>query len=380
MYLLPLMRSNLQIFLFGMIASCLLIASDASWAAAGAIQLVIGIARISQHHGQERSAARGDNLYEGDTVATGNNSNVQIRMLDEAIIWIRPNSEFTIDKYRSDQHGAAKNEASLRLSSGGIRQVTGMIGKSSPSDYKLKTPNAVIGIRGTEFDAMYATPQIAAQLNTPEGTYNRVYSGSTSLESASGKINLKKDEAGFMGVESSDKPQVLPRIPSFLNTNVSAPPENSGGAPPKAKSLLISVRYGEANSDSISSIGSRDTGTEQRVQAMEGERTTLTVMEGPAPRKAGQTGARPVTQTTFEVSAKVDGNSVAVKFFSQQQTASSSVGQATQVATSLSIPLGVWTEVSGRGPWSSSGNTTISSRDASGNPGHVYLKVDDISR
>lgn len=256
----------------------------AVWAAAGTIQVLIGTARITQHTGQQRPALRGDDLYEGDTVSTAANSNVQIRMIDDAIIWVRPGSQLKIERYRSDRHGAAKNEASLNLLSGTMRQVTGAIGKASPGDYKLSTPNATIGIRGTEFDATFATALIAAQLNTPPGTYNRVYVGSTVLEGPSGRVELNKDEAGFMGMLPGDQPQVLPRIPAFMISKPAAA-ERVDATPTKPRSLQISVRFGEGDEDKMSSTSSRDTNTEQRLRAVEGERATLVLAQGPAPRQ-----------------------------------------------------------------------------------------------
>ena len=373
--------SKLQGIVSGLMAICLLMTGEWCWAAAGTIQVVIGTARISQHTGQERPAARGDNLYEGDTVATDSNSNVQIRMVDEAIVWLRPDSQFKIDKYRSNQHGAARNEAALRLLSGTLRQLTGMIGKSSPSDYKLKTPNAVIGIRGTEFDAMYATPQIAAQLNTPAGTYNRVYEGSTFLESATGgSITLKKDQAGFMGLDSADKPKVLTGIPAFLNSNPSAAPERAEASVAKIRSLQVFVRYGEAGSDTVSSVSSRDNDSEQSLQVMEGERASLSLIQEAPSRKAGQAGGRPVNRSLLDLMVKLSGNSAIVQFYSENQSSSAAGSQTSRVATSLSVPLGVWTEVSGRGPWSGSRSGTISSNDARANSSKVYLKVVEIER
>ena len=190
---------NIRPPIFGFICTLILLSSQSAWAIAGKIQNVIGTARVSKHTGQQYPAVKGDNLYEGDTVATGSNSNVQIRMVDEALIWLRPNTEFKITTYRSTQHGHPKNEAALRLLAGSMRSVTGVIGRANLGDYKLSTPSATIGIRGTEFDAVYATSQIAADLQTAPGTYNRVYMGGTSLQGATGQINLNTNQAGFMG-------------------------------------------------------------------------------------------------------------------------------------------------------------------------------------
>ena len=351
--------------------ACLLGLSQITWAAPGSIQLVIGTARISKHFGQDRPALKGDAIYEGDTIATSANSNVQIRMIDGAVIWVRPESRLKIEKYKSDKHGATKSEAALLLISGSMREVTGSIGKTASADFKLSTPNATIGIRGTEFDAMYATPQIAAQLNPPAGTYNRVYEGSTSLEGASGRINLNKDQAGFMGLQTSDTPRVLPTIPSFLNTTLSGAPAGSSGPSALPKTLQISVRYGELSSGTTTTT--RSNSSEQRVQTSEGVRASLALPAGPA-------GERPAEQTSLELIAKVNGSTASVQFFTQNQSVNSSGSQDGRGSTILSVPLGSWTEVSGRGPWSDSGNNVTTSRSVRPNKGRVFLKVDEVVR
>ena len=299
--------------IFSLVCAALALGAQSAWAIAGKIENIIGTARIAKHTGQVYAAIKGDNLYEGDSVATAANSNVQIRMVDEAIIWVRPNTEFKITRYRSTEHGETKNEAVLRLLTGSMRTVTGMIGRANTGDYKLSTPNATIGIRGTEFDAVYVTPRIAADLQTPPGTYNRVYMGSTSLQGPSGQINLNKDEAGFMGELASAPPRVLPNVPDFLNTSgnstanlraaaPSAPANELRREPVVAaapKQLLISVRYGEADSSAVvSTRAGGSNNTEQRVQATEGERATVTLRQSTGSRRPGSTGV-PVEMATM---------------------------------------------------------------------------------
>ncbi len=154
--------------------------------------------------------------------------------------------------------------------------------------------------------------------------------------------------------------------------------QKSDADSPKTKSLLISVRYGEGDADGSTSISSRDNHSEQRVQVLEGERASVAMIEGPSGR-GGQTGGRPATQRLLEVVAKVSGKLALVQLFSQTQSQSSSVGQANRVVTSLSVPLGAWTEVSARSTWSGSPNSTTSSTSASGDASRVYIKVDDTS-
>jgi hypothetical protein len=377
---------NIRSIIFGFICTLILLSSQSAWAIAGKIQNVIGTARVSKHTGQQYPAVKGDNLYEGDTVATGSNSNVQIRMVDEALIWLRPNTEFKIITYRSTQHGHPKNEAALRLLAGSMRSVTGVIGRANLGDYKLSTPSATIGIRGTEFDAVYATSQIAADLQTAPGTYNRVYMGGTSLQGATGQINLNTNQAGFMGEQATDSPRVLPSIPEFLNTsgnstaNLRAPPvtvPTPVAAGPKQ--LLITVRYGEADSGTVSSTGSGTNNSEQRVQATEGERTTVTLYQNTGSRRPGRAGVPAESPILIEFVAKISKETASVQFLPRNQNVNARGSQTTMVDTVLSMPMGVWTEVSGRGPWSSSNsNVTISSRDTSADKSKVYLRVQEI--
>lgn len=348
-------------------ALSVLLVSGVCLAAAGTIEVVVGTARVFQHHGQERPAIRGDQLYEGETVVTGSQANVKLRMLDEAAVWIRPDTRFRIEKYRSSKHGSANDEARLHLVSGSIRQLTGSIGKVSTADYRLTTPNATIGIRGTEFDAVFVTAQAATALNTPAGTYNRVYSGTTSLSGGGGPvIILNTGQAGFIGLTPNAQPQTLPTIPPFLNTTTT-----SGAPPPTARNLQVSVRLGEPASGNVIST-QRPGGagnSEQQVRVLEGARASMALVQGTS------------SQTVMEVVATVSGNTATVQFAAQAQSAgrSGQESQGTRTATTLRVTLGEWTEVSGQGPWSSSGSSVISTGRLN-QPPRVYLRVDEVGR
>jgi len=157
----------------------------------------------------------------------------------------------------------------------------------------------------------------------------------------------------------------------------SGPSTWAAGSKPNPKSLLISVRYGEGDADGNTFISSRENQSEQRVQVLEGERASIAVVDGPGGR-GNQTGARAATQSMLEVVAKVSGDIAVVQIFYLTQSQSSSSSQGNRVATSLRLPLGAWTEVSGRGPWSGSDTSSISSASARGNNNRVFIKVEDL--
>jgi len=90
-------------------------------------------------------------LYEGDVLTTGKDGFVVIQMIDGARMTLRSNTVFALEKYA---HGKGEESALLRMFRGGIRAVTGLIAKRNMKDgYRLHTTTAVVGVRGTEFDA-----------------------------------------------------------------------------------------------------------------------------------------------------------------------------------------------------------------------------------
>mgnify|MGYP006281124753 CR=1 FL=1 len=99
-----------------------------------------------------RFLGRGDEVREGDVITTGNSSHVALGFVDEGKVTLRPGTLFKVEEYAHDRERNEGN-ALLRLFKGGLRTLTGLIGKSRPDSYRVSTPVATIGIRGTRFDA-----------------------------------------------------------------------------------------------------------------------------------------------------------------------------------------------------------------------------------
>ena len=98
-----------------------------------------------------RFLGKGMPLFEGDILTTGERSFAVLHMSDGGKITLRPDTVFAIEGYSEVRE---KESAIFRLFKGGLRAVSGFISKRNPRrGYRLKTPTAVLGIRGTEFDA-----------------------------------------------------------------------------------------------------------------------------------------------------------------------------------------------------------------------------------
>lgn len=363
-------------------AACLLLlAASPAWSAAGVIQMVMGQARVWERSGLERTAQRGVQLYEGDTVATGANSNVQIRMSDEAMIWLRPDTRLRIDEYAVANQKGDKERGLLSLINGSFRTLTGSIGVANKANYEIVTPNATIGIRGTDHEVAFIGPG-GAQRGEP-GTYNRVYSGSTFLQSAAGRTDIPAGQAGFAGLQPGAAPRVLPAIPDFMNQ--STPPAGASPAPGAAKAaaprqLMVSLRYGAPPDTSRSvTTSSSDASVDpnaQRIQVLEGQRAMVNNSWN------SPSGARP--SSSMDVLARVSGDSVTVQLLASRETASVSdpgSSQSQQIGTTLSMRLGQWTEVSGHGAWPSTQNSQVTSSSSNReNNRKVFLRVDEMKR
>ncbi|WP_257118837.1 FecR family protein [Aliarcobacter vitoriensis] len=91
----------------------------------------------------------GDKINEKDRIETKVNSKIQITFIDNTIITIGKESSLDVEEYLfSNNQNASSN---FSVTKGAFHVITGQIGKVNPSKFKLKTKNASIGIRGTEF-------------------------------------------------------------------------------------------------------------------------------------------------------------------------------------------------------------------------------------
>lgn len=103
----------------------------------------------------KRMVQTGYRLKEKDTVLTNNEGFAVLVFSDKTRITVESNSEFMIDTFLYPQGRPKQGKVLLRLIKGGARTLTGLIGQANPDQFKLKTPVATMGIRGTGFDTYY---------------------------------------------------------------------------------------------------------------------------------------------------------------------------------------------------------------------------------
>jgi hypothetical protein len=93
---------------------------------------------------------KGDNVNQGETITTGPRSSIVLRFLDGQIVSLAGNSTFSITTYTYNTANPAQSNVLLSLINGGMRAVTGLIGKARPQAVAYRAAGATIGIRGTD--------------------------------------------------------------------------------------------------------------------------------------------------------------------------------------------------------------------------------------
>lgn len=109
---------------------------------------VVQSTAVSGTSGNRPLAAKGP-IFTGDVVKTDEDGSAQILFRDDTKLVVGPNSEITIDRFVfADQSTAS--EVAIDALRGVFRFITG---SSQKQAYKITTPTATIGVRGTAFDA-----------------------------------------------------------------------------------------------------------------------------------------------------------------------------------------------------------------------------------
>ena len=117
----------------------------------GSVLLAVGDAQRVSAQGQRELLRVGSAVYPGDAIVTSEGASVQVRMVDQALVAVRPNSRLAIPVYEFDSRNPAASRIKLELANGNSRTVSGKGGEAAKQNYRFNTPLAAIGLRGTDY-------------------------------------------------------------------------------------------------------------------------------------------------------------------------------------------------------------------------------------
>jgi len=176
--------------------------------AAGKVVFAMGTPQAIDAGGSTRNLARGDPIYSGDRLVTGR-GRLQVSMVDGAFISVQPNSEYVLDTYNYSGQPDGTEQATYRLVKGGVRAVTGLIGRTNKDAYKVNTAVATIGIRGTGHNTRICAGDCGS---VRDGLYHNTWEGITYVVNDVDTAEVPAGAGVF--VESIDTPIVPLNQPS----------------------------------------------------------------------------------------------------------------------------------------------------------------------
>jgi hypothetical protein len=211
----------------------------------GRIAVMNGRASAVGTDNQARVLKTGAPIYEQDKVETGIKSFAVVAFNDESRVTMSPESVFQVEEHKFKPESAPENNAFLRFVRGGMRLVTGLIGKFNRSSYRVATPTATIGIRGTGFDLAcdgecventasfdplrdtilakmmdYFVKPVYAQ--NGNGMYARVWSGAIEFQTVNGNFLAENGQVFFLR-NAFSRPVAVAEMPVYLRTMGNAP-------------------------------------------------------------------------------------------------------------------------------------------------------------
>ena len=154
---------------------------------AGRADFVVGKVEATTADGARRTLIKGSEINAGETINTDVNARAQIRFIDGGFISLQPNTVFRVDEFNYQNKTDGGERSFFSLLKGGLRAITGAIGHTNRDTYRVNTPVATIGIRGTGYNAMLS-----------DGLFVNVGEGTISLTNNAGLLLVSAGGAAFV--------------------------------------------------------------------------------------------------------------------------------------------------------------------------------------
>jgi len=145
-----------QIIAVAAISAALVAAGPALASDVGQVKTAKGTVHV-ERDGKRLPASVGMPIRQSDALVTGADGSVGVTFSDNSLLSTGPNSVLVVDRYSFDSTThAGRFEASLKK--GTLAVVSGKMVKQSPDAMKVRTPAAIMGVRGTEFVVQVEEP------------------------------------------------------------------------------------------------------------------------------------------------------------------------------------------------------------------------------
>jgi hypothetical protein len=191
----------------------------------GTVTNLSGTMFVQRPDGSVRLLSEKSEVRQGDIINTERDSYAQVKFTDGGQIVLRPSSQVKIEAYQHNAAAPEQDTFAMRLLKGGLRAVTGLIGRSNRDAYRMSTQTATIGIRGTTFQAIDVPPGVSG---ANPGVYVTVSDGAVALVSGGAEALVNAGQTAY-SASVNTPPQIIPPPPALPTVS---PPAGFGANRP----------------------------------------------------------------------------------------------------------------------------------------------------
>lgn len=200
---------------------------------AGEVTHLSGTLSVKRVDGTTKLLSVKSAVQEGDLLTTEAETYARIKFADASEVVLRPNSQLKIESYAFNQTKPESDNVVLSMFKGGLRAVTGLIGKRSREKVTFSTVTATIGIRGTHFGALLCQsdcggiPTVTGRAPA-DGLHVDVADGAIAVRNGAGVQQINAGQFGYVASPTAP-PQIVPPQQGVPVTMPSSIAQNKGG-------------------------------------------------------------------------------------------------------------------------------------------------------
>lgn len=154
----------------------------------GYFYAVEGDVYIKVGNADVRHVVKYDSVPTGSSILTGDQSSAVLKFEDGQVVAMQAGSAMLVREYNYEPEHAERNNIVFSMLNGGMHLITGQIGHLNPDAFRLATPQATIGILGTDFMVVIKNGQ----------AFIKVLSGSVTLTNAAGTLVLTAGQTALV--------------------------------------------------------------------------------------------------------------------------------------------------------------------------------------
>lgn len=212
--------------------SLLLLPAAVHAGTAGQVTHLSGTLSVKRGDGSTKLLAVRSEVQEGDLLTTEADTYARIKFVDGGEVVLRPGSQLRVANYSYNEAKPESDGVLMNLVKGGLRAVTGLVGKRNHDAVSVTTPTATIGIRGTHFGALLCSNDCvgvagAAGASPQNGLHLDVADGAIIVRNPAGQQLIAAGQFGFVR-DAGSAPLV---VPPQQGVQVTMPPAISQNSP-----------------------------------------------------------------------------------------------------------------------------------------------------